>query len=541
MKKFLIALFTFTFLYSCNNEVTTDTPSMGLFEEYLFKLASDEFEGRAPGTNGGLMTKNYISDQYKDMGLNMFGDSYLMPVKLAEVTLNTNMSEFNLTYEGKKIDLVADKQFVYWTKRQVNDVELKPSDLIFVGYGVNAPEYDWLDYSDIDVTGKTLVLLINDPGFELKDPNLFKGMAMTYYGRWGYKYEEAARRGASGVLIIHETAPAAYGWEVVENSNTGPQLDLSIENKNLDRIELEGWITKDVAEMIFSKYNKTYDQMKAYALSDDFKPFELDGFQLSAKIKNDIRYAESHNVVGFVEGSTKPDEYLMVMAHWDHLGISPNGEIYNGAVDNATGVAMVMSLAEYFSKRNTERSIIFIGLTAEESGLLGSAYFAENMPFNASQMIAGLNFDAYFAFGKAKDIQIVGYGASELEDLMSISAQKKNKYLSPDWQPEKGLFYRSDHISFAKIGIPVLYTDPGIDMIDGGRNKGIELVNGYYLGGCYHKTCDELGNDWDYAGIEQDLEIFADFLLNLANSTDTYPNWYEGNEFKAIRDKSLSQ
>ena len=200
-----------------------------------------------------------------------------------------------------------------------------------------------------------MVLLINDPGFELKDPNLFKGKAMTYYGRWGYKYEEAARRGASGVLIIHETAPAAYGWEVVENSNTGPQLDLSIENKNLDRIELEGWITKDVAEMIFSKYNKTYDQMKAYALSDNFKPFELDGFQLSAKIKNDIRYAESHNVVGFVEGSTKPDEYLMVMAHWDHLGISPNGEIYNGDVYNATGVAMVMSLAEYFSKRDTER------------------------------------------------------------------------------------------------------------------------------------------------------------------------------------------
>ena len=541
MKKFFIALFTFTFLYSCNTEISSDRPNMELFEEYLFKLASDEFEGRAPGTNGGSMTKNYISDQYKDMGLNMFGDSYLMPVKLAEVTLNTNMSEFNLTYQGEKIDLTADKQFVYWTKRQVDDVELKPSDLIFVGYGVNAPEYDWLDYSDIDVTGKTLVLLINDPGFELKDPNLFKGKAMTYYGRWGYKYEEAARRGASGVLIIHETAPAAYGWEVVENSNTGPQLDLSIENKNLDRIELEGWITKDVAEMIFSKYNKTYDQMKAYALSDDFKPFELDGFQLSAKIKNDIRYAESHNVVGFVEGSTKPDEYLMVMAHWDHLGISPNGEIYNGAVDNATGVAMVMSLAEYFSKRDTERSIIFIGLTAEESGLLGSAYFAENMPFDASQMIAGLNFDAYFAFGKAKDIQIVGYGASQLEDLMSISAQKKNKYLSPDWQPEKGLFYRSDHISFAKIGIPVLYTDPGIDMIDGGRDKGIELVNGYYLGGCYHKTCDELGDDWDYAGIEQDLEIFADFLLNLANSADTYPNWYEGNEFKAIRDKSLSQ
>ena len=311
MKKFFIALFTFTFLFSCNTEVTSDKPSMGLFEEYLFKLASDDFEGRAPGTNGGLITKNYISDQYKDMGLNMFGDSYLMPVKLAEVTLNTSTSNFNLTYQGEKIDLIPDKQYVYWTKRQVDEVQLKPSDLIFVGYGVNAPEYDWLDYSDIDVTGKTLVLLINDPGFELKDPNLFKGKAMTYYGRWGYKYEEAARRGASGVLIIHETAPAAYGWEVVENSNTGPQLDLSIENKNLDRIELEGWITKDVAEMIFSKYNKTYDQMKAYALSDDFKPFELDGFQLSAKIKNDIRYAESHNVVGFVEGSTKPDEYLM--------------------------------------------------------------------------------------------------------------------------------------------------------------------------------------------------------------------------------------
>ncbi len=202
MKKFFIALFTFTFLFSCNTEVTSDKPSMGLFEEYLFKLASDDFEGRAPGTNGGLMTKNYISDQYKDMGLNMFGDSYLMPVKLAEVTLNTSTSNFNLTYQGEKIDLIPDKQYVYWTKRQVDEVQLKPSDLIFVGYGVNAPEYDWLDYSDIDVTGKTLVLLINDPGFELKDPNLFKGKAMTYYGRWGYKYEEAARRGGLPLQLM---------------------------------------------------------------------------------------------------------------------------------------------------------------------------------------------------------------------------------------------------------------------------------------------------------------------------------------------------
>ena len=539
MKNFYTTLLSITFLYSCNNEITSDKPDMALFEEYLVKLASNEFEGRAPGTPGGLMTKNYISNEYKDMGLNMFGDSYLMPVKLAEVTLNTNLSEFNLTYQGEKINLVPDKQYVYWTKRQVDEVELKPSDLIFVGYGVNAPEYNWLDYSDIDVRGKTLVLLINDPGFELKDPNLFKGKAMTYYGRWGYKYEEAARRGASGVLIIHETAPAAYGWEVVENSNTGPQLDLSIDNKNLDRIELEGWITKDVAEMIFSKYNKTYDEMKAYALSDNFKPFELDGFQLSAKIKNNLRYAESHNVVGFVEGSSKPDEYLMVMAHWDHLGISSKGEIYNGAVDNATGTAAVMHMAEIFSKRKPKRSIVFIGLTAEESGLLGSAYFAENPPFALNKVIGGLNLDAFPAIGKAKDITIVGYGASELETILDKHAFEEGKYLAPDRKPEAGYFYRSDHINFAKKGIPVIYADPGVDLVEGGKEKGLELGE-YYSNNDYHQPSDEVRDDWDWSGIEQDLTIFTNFIDDLANSGD-YPNWYENSEFRAIRDKSLNE
>ena len=383
-------------------------------------------------------------------------------------------------------------------------------------------------------------MLINDPGFELQDPSLFKGKAMTYYGRWTYKFEEAARRGAEAVLIIHETAPAAYGWQVVETSNVGPQLDLYFEDKNLNRVSLEGWITKDTAEKLFSTIGKSYQEMKEFALSKNFRPVNLAGLSLSSDIKNEIRFADSHNVVGFIKGQERAEEYLMVMAHWDHLGINSVGEIYNGAADNATGTAMVMTLAEYLSQEDFRRSIIFATVTAEESGLLGSGYLANNLPFKENQMVAGLNLDAYFAFGRAKDLQVLGYGASELEDLMLESAKKKDKYLSPDFQPEKGLFYRSDHVNFAKKGIPVLYIDPGVDMLEGGIERGKELINSYYIGGCYHQICDEITKEWKYDGIEEDLWIFADFLKSLANSTE-YPNWYEGNEFKSIRDQSINK
>ena len=527
----ILAIF---FLISCANE--------NLFEKYIKHveiMSSDDFEGRAPGTPGGEKTKKYIADHYASLGLSSFGDSYLLPVNLTGLTLDKSTSFMGLKVNGEPLDLVYRRDMVYWTKRQVANAVVEDSELVFVGYGVNAPEYGWNDYK-VDVTGKTVVMLINDPGFELQGED-FNGKSMTYYGRWTYKFEEAARQGAVGAIIIHETAPAAYGWNVVETSWSGEQVDLSYANKNISRAPLEAWVTLEVGEALFASIGMSYDEMKQQALSKDFMPVPITNASLSSNIDNALNFSESHNVVGYVEGSESPDEYIMIMAHWDHLGIDPNLEgdqIYNGALDNATGTAAVMHMAEVFSQRTPKRSIVFIGLTAEESGLLGSAYMAENMPFKPSQTIAGLNMDALSYAGKARDIIIIGYGASELEPIMEKYAAKEDKYLAPDKAPEKGFFYRSDHISFAKKGIPVLYADPGIDLLEGGIERGMELVN-YYTANDYHQVSDEITDKWDYSGIEQDLGIFTNFIDDLANSGE-YPNWYENNEFRAIRDQSLS-
>ncbi len=507
------------------------------YKNHVKTLASDEFEGRAPGTPGGEKTKSYISDHFKSLGLKSFGDSYLMPVTLTAITLDESKSSFNLEVDGKAMNIAYKSDVVYGTTRQLDNVTVENSDLIFVGYGVNAPEYGWNDYK-VDVKGKTVVMLINDPGFELQSTE-FNGRAMTYYGRWTYKFEEAARQGAAGVLIIHETAPASYPWGVVENGWSGEQLNLTFKDKNIGRSALEGWITLDVAEKLFAKMNTSYDEMKSKALSKDFQPIAMDGMKLSSNMVNTLRETDSHNVVGYVEGSESPEEFVLIMGHWDHLGVDTSIEgdqIYNGAVDNATGTAAVMHIAETFSKRSPKRSIAFIGLTAEESGLLGSAYMVEYPPFEYKNVIGGLNLDAFPAFGKAKDITIVGYGASELEAVLNKYASAEGKYLAPDKSPEAGYFYRSDHINFAKKGIPMIYADPGIDLVNGGLERGFELAK-KYSSDAYHKPSDEVTDDWDWEGIEQDLGIFTNFIDDLANSGE-YPNWYINSEFRAIRDES---
>ena len=507
------------------------------YKEHVKTLASDEFEGRAPGTPGGEKTKSYISDHFKSLGLKSFGDSYLMPVTLTAITLDESKSSFNLEVDGKAMNIAYKSDVVYGTTRQLDNVTVENSDLIFVGYGVNAPEYGWNDYK-VDVKGKTVVMLINDPGFELQSTE-FNGRAMTYYGRWTYKFEEAARQGAAGVLIIHETAPASYPWGVVENGWSGEQLNLTFKDKNIGRSALEGWITLDVAEKLFAKMNTSYDEMKSKALSKDFQPIAMDGMKLSSNMVNTLRETDSHNVVGYVEGSESPEEFVLIMGHWDHMGVDTSIEgdqIYNGAVDNATGTAAVMHIAETFSKRSPKRSIAFIGLTAEESGLLGSAYMVEYPPFEYKNVIGGLNLDAFPAFGKAKDITIVGYGASELEAVLNKYASAEGKYLAPDKSPEAGFFYRSDHINFAKKGIPMIYADPGIDLVNGGLERGFELAK-KYTSDAYHKPSDEVTDDWDWEGIEQDLGIFTNFIDDLANSGE-YPNWYINSEFRAIRDES---
>lgn len=507
------------------------------YKDHVKTLASDEFEGRAPGKPGGEKTKSYISNHFESLGLKSFGDSYLMPVTLTAITLDESKSSFNLAVDGEVMNIAYRSDVVYGTTRQLDNVSIENSDLVFVGYGVNAPEYGWNDYK-VDVKGKTVVMLINDPGFELQSTE-FNGRAMTYYGRWTYKFEEAARQGAAGVLIIHETAPASYPWGVVENGWSGEQLNLTFKDKNIGRSALEGWITLDVAEKLFAKMNTSYDEMKSKALSKNFQPIPMDGMTLSSNMANALRETDSHNVVGYVEGSEAPEEFVLIMGHWDHMGVDTSIEgdqIYNGAVDNATGTAAVMHIAETFSKKSPKRSIAFIGLTAEESGLLGSAYMVEYPPFEYKNVIGGLNLDAFPAFGKAKDITIVGYGASELEAILNKHASAEGKYLAPDKSPEAGYFYRSDHINFAKKGIPMIYADPGIDLVNGGLERGFQLAK-QYTSDAYHKPADEVTDDWDWEGIEQDLGIFTNFIDDLANSEE-YPNWYINSEFRAIRDES---
>ena len=535
MMKKLSYLFLMFLIVGCTPESEFEK-----YKKHVVTLASDEFEGRAPGTAGGEKTKNYIASHFESLGLSSFGGSYLMPVNLTGINLNVDESYFNLSVNGEMLDLNYRTDVVYGTTRQIEEVTFDDSDLIFVGYGVNAPEYDWNDYK-VDVKGKTVVMLINDPGFELKGAE-FNGKAMTYYGRWTYKFEEAARQGAAGVLIIHETAPASYPWGVVENGWSGEQLNLTFADRNLNRSALEGWITLETAEQLFAELGTSYDEMKSLALTKDFQPVAMEGMKLSSKMVNSIRTSDSHNVVGYVEGSEAPEEFVLIMGHWDHMGVDTSLEgdqIYNGAVDNATGTAAVMHMAETFSKRKPKRSVAFIGLTAEESGLLGSAYLVENAPFEYRNVIGGLNLDAFPAIGKSKDITIIGYGASELEAVLDKHASVQGKYLAPDKSPEAGFFYRSDHINFAKKGIPMIYADPGIDLVDGGIEKGLELARNYSAND-YHKPTDEVRDDWDWEGIEQDMDIFTNFIDDLANSGE-YPNWYIKSEFRALRDASRNE
>ena len=535
MMKKLSYLFLMFLIAGCTPESEFEK-----YKKHVVTLASDEFEGRAPGTAGGEKTKNYIASHFESLGLSSFGGSYLMPVNLTGINLNVDESYFNLSVNGEMLDLNYRTDVVYGTTRQIEEVTFDDSDLIFVGYGVNAPEYDWNDYK-VDVKGKTVVMLINDPGFELKGAE-FNGKAMTYYGRWTYKFEEAARQGAAGVLIIHETAPASYPWGVVENGWSGEQLNLTFADRNLNRSALEGWITLETAEQLFAELGTSYDEMKSLALTKDFQPVTMEGMKLSSKMVNSIRTSDSHNVVGYVEGSEAPEEFVLIMGHWDHMGVDTSlkgDQIYNGAVDNATGTAAVMHMAETFSKRKPKRSVAFIGLTAEESGLLGSAYLVENAPFEYRNVIGGLNLDAFPAIGKSKDITIIGYGASELEAVLDKHASVQGKYLAPDKSPEAGFFYRSDHINFAKKGIPMIYADPGIDLVDGGIEKGLELASNYTAND-YHKPTDEVRDDWDWEGIEQDMDIFTNFIDDLANSGE-YPNWYIKSEFRALRDASRNE
>lgn len=502
-------------------------------------LADDGFEGRAPATPGGIAASQWVADEMARIGLEPgYQGSYFQPVSLLEVTLDTEHSDFDVFFNGEPLDLSMGDDIVYWTKLNQPEVSVASSDLVFVGYGVVAPEYGWNDYAGVDVTGKTVVMLVNDPGYANPESGLFNGNAMTYYGRWTYKFEEAARQGAAAVILIHQAEPASYGWNVITGSWSGSQLDLARAPGDGTFAEVESWVTEDVARHLFELSGLDFNALTASAAQPGFAATAMTGLSSAGTLHNTTRTMDSRNVVGVVRGTERPDEYVLYTGHWDHIGRRdvPEGEdgIYNGAVDNASGTAAILEIGQAFVANPPQRSVMIIAVTAEESGLLGSAYYGEHPVVPYDQTVGGINIDAMLPMGRAHDVVVVGHGASELEDILTEEATAQDRYIVPDPNPEAGYFYRSDHISIAKHGVPMLYADGGGDLLEGGRAAG-EAAGLDYRNNRYHAPGDEYSADWQMDGMVEDVTLLYNVGARLANS-EAWPNWYEGNEFRALRD-----
>ena len=509
------------------------------FAKHIAVLASDDFEGRKPFTGGETKTINYLEAEFKKSGLKPGnGDSYFQEVPMVDIkSISTDLVIEDAAGNATSFKYLDD--FVAASRHVTSQISVENSKMVFAGYGIVAPEYNWNDYKGLDVKGKTVVVMVNDPGF--LDDKLFKGETMTYYGRWTYKFEEAARQGATGVIIIHEDKAASYPWGVVRSGWSKSKLYLAAKDDNKSRALLEGWITQDVAKQLFKMAGKSADLM-VQAGKKDFKPVDLD-LKVSAKINNTIKRSVSHNVAAILPGTKRPDEYVIYSAHWDHLGIGEaiNGDsVYNGAVDNATGTAALLILADAFKKavKQSERSILFLAVTAEEQGLLGSEYYANNPLVPVTKTVANINIDAMQAFGKTKDIIAVGYGQSELEDYLVAAAKKQGRVVVKDSNPSAGYYFRSDHFNFAKVGIPALYTETGDDHMGKGLAFG-KAQKEDYTTNRYHAPADNFETTkWDFSGMVEDLRLLFEVGYKISNET-TFPKWKEGSEFKAIRDKSM--
>ena len=508
------------------------------------ELADDKYEGRGPGTKAGEAAADWIAAEMKRVGLepgNPDG-TYFQTVKMVAQTVDPAKSSLSIAGPGgKKWDLKYGPEAVYLTKDQKNTtVTFADSDLVFVGYGVVAPEAKWNDYAGVDVKGKTVVMFVNDPGFITNDDTLFKGKAMTYYGRWTYKFEEAARQGATAAILIHEEKPAAYGWNVVESSWTGEQADLVRADAGASRTKLEGWIQLPQATELFKAAGLDIDKMRAAANKPGFKAVAMKGLKAASTITQTIDFRDSRNVIGTIKGSEAPNEHLLLMAHWDHLGKGTSDDpkadvINNGAVDNATGVSAILDIAEKMAAGpKPKRSVTFLAVTLEESGLLGSGYFGENPLIPLKDIVGGINIDALSPSGPAKNVVVIGFGASQMEDMLNAVLTEKGRTISPDQHPENGYFYRSDHISLAKKGVPMLYVDSGEDLVTGGKEAG-EAFAKDYTDNRYHSPADQFDDTWNLDGIAADVNVDYEVINRFANSAD-WPNWYDGNEFKALRD-----
>jgi Zn-dependent M28 family amino/carboxypeptidase len=516
---------------------------------HIRTLSSDEFEGRGPGAKGEQLTIKYVENQFRSQGLepgNPDG-TYLQNVPLVGITPDTKM-RFTLSGRGRTLEPKFENDFVAWSKRVV-DTSRIDADMIFVGYGVQAPEFNWDDFKGTDVKGKVLVVLINDPPVPdpsdptKLDPKTFGGTAMTYYGRWTYKFEKAAQMGAAGCVIIHQTDRAGYPWEVVRDSWSGIQFDLASPDKNMGRLAVESWITSDFATKLFQTAGLDLDKLIAAAARRDFKPVPL-GIHAKLEIHNSLQMIESHNVIAKLKGSDPQlkNTYVVYTAHWDHFGIGPevNGDkIYHGAVDNAAGTSALLEIARAYKQLPTppRRSILFLSVTAEEQGLLGSQYYGEHPLYPLARTAADINMDGMNVHGRTRDIVEIGRGASTLDEIIEAVARDQGRVVKPDAEPEKGFYYRSDHFEFAKKGVPAFDPDEGIDFIGKPEGWGLETRR-KYTAEYYHKPSDTIKPDWDLSGAVEDCQLYFQVGFRIANDA-RMPEWRPGAEFKAIRDDSL--
>ena len=526
---------------AASNHAFNDAIDAGDFAEHVQQLSSDAFGGRGPGTPGEEKSIEYIKAQFARIGLQPGnGSDWFQTVPMVETTADEASASMVATAGGVAQPLKFGTDMVIGTRTGQPQISIKDSPLVFVGYGVDAPEQQWNDYAGIDVKGKTVVMLVNDPGFHAGDAKLFDGKRMTYYGRWTYKFEEAARKGAAAALIIHDTEGASYGWDVVKNSWSGPQYDLPAKDDPAPRVPAQGWITGEAATALLKSAGQDLSKLRAAANKRGFKPVPLDA-TLSLELKSSSVEKSSRNVIGLLPGSETPDEAVVYMGHWDHLGTHADetgDNIYNGAVDNATGVAAILELAEAFRKAKTppKRSILFLAVTLEESGLLGSKYYVAHPVIPLDKTVAVVNLDALAPVGKARDITVVGKGSSQLEDVLKTVLDTQQRVAKGETNTAAGYYFRSDHFNFAKAGVPALYIDSGTDLLEGGQAAG-DAAGKDYTDNRYHKPGDQFdAATWKLDGIVQDVETAYSVGEALANDGQ-WPNWNAGNPFKAARDK----
>jgi Zn-dependent M28 family amino/carboxypeptidase len=516
-------------------------------------LSSDAFQGRGTASAIEPTVISYIADQLKAAGVQPGGDvvdgkrSWFQKVPLLESEI-TGTPEVSINENGTVVPLRQGPDIaVLAPLNGASQVNIENAPLVFVGYGVEAPERGWNDFKGEDMHGKILVELVNDPDFEALpgEPvqGKFGGKAMTYYGRWTYKYEEAARQGAAGVILIHETAPASYGWDVVQNSNTIPQFDIVRQEPASEHTQFESWIQRPLAVQLFQRSGLDLEQAKIAARRADFRPIPLKA-TLSAHYAAAPKVISSHNVVGILPGKKYPDETIIYSAHWDHLGIGkPDARgdtIYNGAVDNGTGVSELIEQARVFAHDpRPDRSIVFLAVTGEEKGLLGSSYYASHPLYDVGKTVANFNVDAWLPYGRQKDFTIRGTAKLDLVDDVIAAGKAQNRYFTPDPHPETGGFYRSDHFSFAKVGVPAISFSEGLDLVNGGTAKGEELAREYNRLH-YHQPSDEWSPNWDWSGVAENAELLHQVGLRLANSRE-WPNWSVDSEFRAARDATAAE